>query len=811
MRLELGSDIRFALRAIRRAPATFLVAALSIAIGIGANTTVYTWLDGLVLRPLPAVPDADRLVAFNWAPADGAAGGVPPFSYPAFREWQAASQAFDGMAAYGIVRVTLRVHGSEQPQPAWGQLVTANYFEVVGVRALLGRTLRPDEEQRMAPVVVLSEPFWRRRFGGSPAVLGMHLSVNGADLTVVGVAAAKFVGVTAGLGFDLWIPLTQQPYLIAGGNALADRSQAWLRGVGRLKPGLSVATAGAELHRIARERSAAAGERPVTGASVQRFRDQQLGSLLFPLLTAVLAVTGLVLLLACANVATLLMVRAAGRRRELGVRLALGATRWRMVRQLLTESALLAVVGGGLALLFTGLVKGSFSVFIPPVPEPVAYTLALSPPVVAFAAIATLLTALLFGLVPALEGSRPELVTALRTQGTGGRRGARLRAVLAGGQLVFSVVALAAAGLFLRSLDSARRTDLGFADPAHLLLVGTDLNQARLEQADAVSTLDAVLARLRALPGVAAAAATTSVPLGFGGHLREQVEVDGYSAAADEDMKVERVSVTPGYFEAMGIPILRGRGVAEPDQAAALRVAVVNESFVRRFWPGLDPVGRRLRQGPGWATVVGVARDGRYDSPAAPSYPLVYTALSQWFRPALTFVVRTQQEPRALVEPARAALLAGNGDLPFLDPRSMAEHLQASTFVQQLGGTVLGWLGALALLMAALGLYAVIASGVAEGTREIGIRIALGATVGTVRRAILARTLRIVAAGLGLGLLLALGVGTLFRSQLVGVDPADPVTFGVVAVLLAATGVLASWLPARRASRVDPVQALTAE
>ena len=812
---SLRQDLRYALRGIRRAPATFLLAAASLAVGIGVNATVLTWLDSLVLRPLPAVPDPARLVAFNWAPADGSKGGVPPFSYPALQAWRAGMQGFEAMAASSPLRLNLRVDGSDLGEPGWGELVTGNYFEVVRIGALLGRVLHPDEETSAAPVVVLSEAFWRRRFGSDSTVIGRHLFANGVDLTVVGVAAPGYAGTVAGLGFDLWMPLSLQPYVMSGGSALQDRSRRWLRGIARLRPGVTVAAADAELAALARRESGNQGESPLTSASVERLRDQQLGSLLFPLLSATLAVTGLVLLLACANVANLLLARGLARRRELAVRLAVGAGRGRLLRQLLAEHAVLAAAGCAGGILLALLLKESFGAFIPPVPEPVAYTLVLRPRVLALVLLATAATVPLFGLLPALRASRPGLLEELKAESSGGsgvgRERGRLRGVLLVAQLVICVVALGVAGLFTRSLARARDAELGIRDPEHVLLVATDLNLMRVSEREALALLDRLLERLRALPGVEAAAGATMVPLGFGGHAREATRVEGYLPSREEDMQIERVRVTGGYFATMGIPIVRGRGIGPEDRAGTMRVAVVNESFARRYWPGLDPLGRRIEQGSAWVTVVGVAKDGRYSGPGDPPYPLVYSPLAQAYRAAFTLHLRTTQRPLALMEALRREARAVHGELPLLDPRSLADHMQASTFVQRLGASMLAAMGAVALLLAAVGLSGVVALAVRLRARELAVRMALGETrAGAVRR-VLQGAFGLVAVGLVLGLLAGIGVAQLFRSQLIGVPATDPVSFAAVAVLLGLTALLASWLPARRVSRIDPAATLRAE
>ncbi len=812
----ISQDARFALRGLRKNRGMAFVIALSIGLAIGANTTIFTWMESLIFNPYPLVADADRLVALNTANADGSASGEPPISWPEFQDWREKTTSFDGMAAWSVTRLNLRAASQQQGEPVWGLMVSGNYFDLLGVRALQGRTFLPDEERDAAPVAVVSHGFWQRRFGGDPNLVGRRVSLNNTEVTVVGVAPPRFVGTLVGLGFDVWVPLTLQPRVtprgITNGDRLRERGDRWLQGFARLKPGVQLKQANAELLAVARQVSEANGETPPTIARAKKMREQMLGSLVTPLFGALLVVTALVLLIACANVANLLLARAVTRQKEIGIRLALGAGRFRLVRQLLTESLLLAGLGGLIGMLIALWGRDLFLLFIPDVPQQVVMEIGFNTRVVGFAALLTVLTALLFGLVPALRATRTDLVSVLKEEGrsTGASR-SWLRDALVVSQVALSLVTLVCAGLFVRALRAAGAMDLGFADPAHVLLVATDLNLARLGPAEGLAVTDRLLERVRALPGVSSAAFSTMVPLGFGGHSYSGTTVEGYTPQRDERVSIERVIVSDGYFEMMGIPLLSGRGIATRDRPTGERVAVVNESFARRYWPGQDPIGRRLDQGLGWATVVGVAKDSKYRYLSEPPYPVVYSALLQRSETNLTLHIRTAGEPGAITEAVRREFTAVNADLPFLDPRTLLQYISAPNFVQFIGAAMLSSFGALALLLAAIGLFGVLSYLVNQRRREIGIRLALGAEPRHVMRLIFHRGARLLLIGMLVGGGLALAAGRLLRSQLLNVSPSDPLTFAVVALLLALVALLACWIPARRAAKVDPIVALRNE
>jgi len=528
---------------------------------------------------------------------------------------------------------------------------------------------------------------------------------------------------------------------------------------------------------------------------------------------ALLAVTGIVLLIACANVANLLLARAAARRREVGIRLAVGASRTRLVRQLLTESLALALIAGAIGVVVALWARDLMMVLIPAAPFPIGLEFRVDLRVLGFALGVTLLTALLFGLAPALQASNPDLVPTLKDDiGFGHPKRARLQSTLVVSQVALSLVSLVCAGLFLRSLLSARTVDAGFRDPEHVLLVSTDLTLAGIRGDSATTSLtQRLLERVRAVPGVEAAAAAEMVPLGFGGNSSSGATIEGYQPRPNENTSIRRSAVTSDYFRVMGIPIVRGRPIGPADASGPLSV-VVNETFARRYWPGLDPIGRRVDQGAGWMTVVGVAKDGKYSQLSEDPEALIYQPMGYTFAASdFTVHVRATGEPTALAPALRRAFGETSADLPFLDVRTMAEHMQAALFVQRIGAYLLAGFGLIALLLCGIGIYGVLSYGVSQRTREIGVRVALGAGQRNVVGLVVGRAMRLSAVGLVIGLGAALLAGQLLRAQLFGISPRDPLTFASIALLLGAVALVASWIPARRAARVDPIVALRSE
>ncbi|HEU4933871.1 MAG TPA: ABC transporter permease [Pyrinomonadaceae bacterium] len=806
----LFQSLGHSVRRLLKNPGLTLIIALSIGLGIGANTTVFTWMESLVLNPYPLVRDSDRLMAVNVTTGDGKDN--LPVSYPTYVDWREQSKSFNGLVAHTLARFNLRKGSDAAGEPVWAEMASGNYFDVLGVPAAFGRTFVPDEERNAARVAVLSHSLWQRRFGGDVSVIGKQILLNGTDVTIIGIAPDGFKGVFAGYGFDLWVPVTLQPVLVQGGNRIIERNDRWLQTTGRLKDGVTREQANEELQTLARRISEANGEVPATGAAVKLMRERFAGAILYPLFSALLAVTALVLLIACANVANLLLAYASARKKEMSIRLALGASRGRIIRQLLLESLLLSMFGGLIGLLFALWAKGLFLRFIPPTSQPASVAFEINGRIIVFACLVTLATAIIFGLVPSLRASKTDLVTVLKSEGQGvSSSRSWLRGALVVAQVAFSLVALVCAGLFLRSLQQAQKVELGFSDPDHVLLATTDFNVAGLEREEALVVVDQLLQRVRTLPGVTAASFSSMVPLGFGGHSYDGTKVESYVPAPDEQVSTERVIVSDGYFETMGIQLVKGRGITPQDQSTGLRVAVVNETFARRYYHGQDALGKRIDQGQGWATIVGVAKDGKYrDLNEAPT-PVVYSSLKQRYAPVITLHVRTKTNPKLSTETIRRELTAINGQLPFLDPRTMSEHISAATFVQVVGASMLSGFGILALLLASVGLYGVLSYVVSLRRRELAIRAALGAAPKDVMNLVIKQGMTLVVIGLVIGAAISFAVARLLQSQLLGVEPTDLMTFITVILLLSAVALIASFIPARRAMKVDPLLALRYE
>jgi predicted permease len=630
-------------------------------------------------------------------------------------------------------------------------------------------------------------------------------------VTIVGIAPPRFSGVYTGVVPHLYVPLTLQPRL-SGVNTLDDRKlRSWLV-FARLAPGVSIDVARDDADAAARRITASYGDRPAPGAVMTPLRLEFLGATLSPLFAAMLAVSGLLIVLASANVASLLLVRGDARRLEVALRRAIGASAWRVVRLTLLESAVLALAGSAIGVATAYLARGLLYSFIPRGSFPVSLDIPLSWRVLLAALGATVVVTVVCGVAPALAAMRIRASGALREGGRGIVGGhTRIRSGIVAGQMALSVVALVLAGMFVRGLQSVSRVDVGFTDPQHVLLVDTDLGAARLTDTAGVSALDLVLRRLRALPGVQTATAASMVPLGFGGRRIVEVKVDGYAPAPNENMAAERAHVGPEYAATMQIRVVRGRDVHDDDRAGTLPVALVNESFVRQFFPGRDPIGQRVDAGRGWATIVGVLHDGKYDRLDESLHPVVYVPTAQWFLPAMTIHVRALVDPRSLVDPVRRVLSSVNPDLPAVQARTLAEHIAASTFLPRTGAMAVGSFAALALVLSAVGLYGVLAYSVALRAREIAIRLALGAGRIAVAWSVARRGLVIAGAGVAVGGTLAIGISGLVRAKIQEVGPRDPVIAVGVALVLFVVTVIASWMPARSAVRVDPAKALRSE
>lgn len=815
-------DLRYGARMLLKQPGFTLILVLTLALGIGANGVIFSLVNALLLRPLPVEKPHELAAVFT---SDFSSGEFGASSYPDYAAFRDRNQSFSGLALYMPQPLSLNV--DEANERVFGEIVSGNYFAVLGLRPALGRGFLPEEDQKpgTSPVAIVSHKLWQARFGGDATIIGRNIKLNGQPFTIVGVAPEKYQGLMRGIAVDWWVPAMMMDQLSPGNQYLTERGNRGMMVMGRLKPGVTLAQAQADFNNIAaqlyKEWPQAWGNIRRQGRSVSVLPESQsrvLPQARMPLMifaALLLSVVGLVLLIACANIANLLLARAAARRREIAVRLALGAGRWRLIRQLLTESILLALLGGAAGLMLAVWGTDLLMAFKPPVPIPLEINLPLDWRVIGFLSGLSLLTGVVFGLVPALAASRPEVVSALKDDSNASGSRGRLRGALVIVQVAVSALLLICAGLFLRSLQNASSIDPGF-DADNLLAMSMDLQLQGYDEARGQQFSTQLLERVRALPGVVSASLTETLPLGFGG--RSGITIEGYNTQQGEDMEVHNSTVAPGYFETLRIAMQQGRTFDAQDQANAPGAVIVNEAFARRYWPGQNALGKRIQMGSGdgtdnapYLTVVGVTKDGKYNSLGEEATPFFYRAATQAYVSTPTLLVRTQSNPTNALATVRSAVEALDKNLPLYDVKTMRQHLGIALLPARLAGSALGIFGLLALLLAAAGLYGVMANVVAGRTREIGIRMALGADALAVLRLILQQGMRLVLIGLGLGLAAALAVTHLLKSLLFGVSTTDPLTFAGIAVLLTAVALLACWIPARRATKVDPMIALRCE
>jgi predicted permease len=803
---DFPRDLRHAFRGLLRTPGFTLVVVLTLAIGIAATATVYSWARALFLAPLPGVSEQETVRIFTGRTRDGSQRSL---SVPNFRDLQKSTGNGElpfQIAAHGLTPVHLME--GERPERLWASIVSGNFFDVLGVRAAAGRTFLPEEDTTPDghPVVVLSWDLWQRRFQGDPALVGRTLRLNGHPYTVVGVAPRGFHGADIGLAMDLWIPLAMQRQVVAGGDRLEQRGWGWMNVVARVAPRVADARAQAALEAVSARlaKSYPDNNEGVTFV-LYRFWNEPGSDTSRRTLIVAGGMALLVLLLACANVANLLLVRALGRRRETAIRLALGAGRGQLTRLLLAEGLALSLLAGGLAVAITTWSRRLYELLTPTVDLPVGPPPPLDARVLAFAAVVALLTGLVFSLAPALQLTNPRLAGVLRDEGTavtGGRKG-RLRNGLVVVQVALSCVLLITAGLFTRSLGQAAALDPGFSE-RDILLGTVDVFPNGYDEARGQSFSRELRRRLAALPGVESVSYAVQLPLS-GNSNSASATIEGYQPKRDEEVNVGFNLVGPDYFETMGIPVLRGRGLTIADDERTPLVAVVNEAMARRYWPDGNAVGGKLRSLGKDLTVVGIVKNGAYRELKEEPKPLMYVPLQQLYVPGMILHVRTTGDPAALANALRAKVRELDPSLPVTDVRTMREHLRLATFEQRLLASFLGGLGAIALLLSTVGLYSVIRYAVSQRTRELGVRMALGAQPGEVARLVLGQGMVLALLGGGLGVAIAFGTGRLLANQLYGVSASDPVIFGSVLAVLAMVSAFATWLPARMAAEVDPM------
>jgi macrolide transport system ATP-binding/permease protein len=808
-------DLRIGFRMLRRSPGFSILAILCLTLGIGANAAVFSWVEGILFRPYPMVAHQERLVAIGGTARDEPEGTA--LSWPDFQDLQRSCTLCETVFVSKITGTTLSI--GDRAERTTGSIVSANYFDAIGVPPILGRGFLPGEDQGQSahPVVVISYQLWQGRFKGDPQIIGKTQRLDGVIHTIIGVAPQGFYGTFVGWRMNFWVPVSMEDTFEGGGYKLEDRGARWIESYARLKPGVTHAQAQQEFAAISQRLEATY---PATnrGRGIKPWALWQTpfnnAATLLPTLEIMLAVVAFVLLIACANVGNLLLVRSFARRHEMSVRLAIGAGRARLWKQLLTEGLMLSLFGaaGGLlvaywcrhalALLFPA--RGGVQMYLPG---------ELDWRVLALSAAVCLATTLLMGLVPALQTEKIDLAHALKMESAGvvgGRGRAWVRSGLVLVQVSLSFILLVGTGLLMQSLLTIRSTSPGF-NARGVQYTGIDLVSVGYTPARAQIFQDELLQRVRALPGVESAAFARMVPLSYVSSAEAPVVVDGYTPPPEESPTVEYNEVGPGYFVTMGIPLVAGREFTRGDDENAAPAAIVNETMAQRYWNGRNPLGERMQLKGRWLTVIGVAKDSKYSSVREKPTPFFFIALRQNNLRGGVLNIRTTLAPQAIATALAREVHALDPNIAPYELITMQEQLERSTSAQMVAVTLVSVLGGLALLLAAIGLYGVMSYAVSQSTRELGLRMALGAGASNLLRLVLSRGLALTGAGVLLGAGTALLLTRLLGNLLYKVSPRDPFAFGSAFAVMTLTALAACLVPAWRAARTDPMRALRDE
>jgi macrolide transport system ATP-binding/permease protein len=827
---SIFADVRYALRWLRKSPAFAVVAVASLAIGIGFNTALFTIVDAVLFRPLP-VAGVDRLVdVYTSAAGASAAERFGTTSYPDYRDLRAGNDVFDDLVGYSPMFGALNL--GDRSRLTLGEIVTGNYFRMLGVGAAAGRTLLPEDDAADAPrVAMISYRYWTRELGAAPDVVGRTLGLRGRPFTIVGVAPRGFSGMTSILSPDLWVPMSAalevEPIGLhdvvpspTGTTRLDRRGDRWMFLKGRLKPGVTIDRAAANLDVLmarfesanpATNKNRRIAVKPTSNVHFHPALDPQI----LPAAAGLMAVVGLVLLIACANVASMLLSRATGRQKEIGIRLAIGATRGRLVRQLVTESLVMSAIGAAAGTLLAWWITWIVGSLDLPVPFPMAFDLRIDARALLFTTGATLGAGLLAGLIPAAKASRVNLVADLRGEKLVSRAtglGWSLGDVLVACQMAVTTTLLVCAALLTRSLIAEQHANLGFAID-RLALVSLDTTMVQYSPERSIQFYNEALARVRAIPGVDSAALATFVPFSLNGNQWD-VWIPGRHAPGDHGDVINATRVSPFYFRTIGVPILQGRGFTDDDRADTPRVAVINETMARRYWPGVSAIGRTFNTNGSDGKqfrIVGIAADHKVSTIGEAPMPFIHVARAQQPNSYNIVIARTQGDAPALLRDMRRALLALEPNLVFVESQTMEGEVATTLFLVRASAWLVGVVGLVAMALAAIGLYGVIAYSVAQRTREIGIRLALGAAPSSVLGLIMRQGLRVAAVGLAFGCLAGVFASRLIAGALYGIGAGDPVSWGAAVAVLLSVSAAANLVPARRASRVDPSEALRVE
>jgi predicted permease len=809
---SLLQDFRYGFRMLLKSRGFTLVAVLMLAVGIAANTAVFSWIEAVLLRPLPGVAGSGELVSFETTTPNGE---FVPNCYPDYRDYRDHLTLVSGLAV--ATPNAFSVGEEDHAERVWGELVSGNYFAVLGVKPILGRAFSPDEygdKQGGYPVAVIGESLWNRRFHRDPGVLGRAIRVNRQQLTIVGIVPADFRGSMSGLSFELWVPVVMAPRLKAMPEwMLRERKARLLFGVARLRPGVGVERAGGEAKALSQE-LAKNNPDSNTGiaASILPLSKGHFGaqSTLGAPLRILMAVCGLVLLIVCANVANLLLARATSRQKEFGLRLALGAGRLRIVRQLFTENLILAALAAFAGAPLAMLMSQSLGYFVPR-DVPVSLDVQMNGAVLAFTVLLCVAASIVSGMAPALQSTRVDLNNTLKEGGRGsaGARSQRVRSLLVISEVALALVAIIGAGLFGRSFQLARQINPGF-DPRGVLVSLLNLSTEGYDVPDRIKFCARLRERLESQPGITAVSYADYIPLGTADGSWEDLKVEGYVPDLSENMKIYRTVVAPGYFDVLRIPLLDGRDFNERDDGKSQPVMIVNQRFAKRFFRGGNPIGRKVQGWGKWFTVVGLVSDSKYHTPNEHQRPLIYVPFRQVYREemGIAFYARTPGNPNIALEAMRREVHELDPSVGVFDATPLTEYITASLSAQKVAASLLGVLGAIALVLAAVGLYSVLACSITQRTQEIGIRMALGAKPRDVLAAVVRQAMGIVLLGILMGVIVAAALTRAAAGLLVNVSATDPIIFCGAAVSLAAVALLAAYIPAMHATRIDPNVAL---
>ena len=810
---RLMADVGYAFRQLRRAPGFALTAVLTLALGITANSTILSWISATLFNPIPGAKQIDNMLTIQRG--ERSEHPSPPFSYPDFVDVRENNKSFSGMLGYHDDYISIT--GSAKPERVYGALTSADYFEVLGVQPYLGRTLISTKanERGSAAIVVLSYGLWQNQFAGDPEILGKTIQLNLRPFTIVGVAPKGFRGCKSGLHTDIFLPLAADGQ-IWGNDRIDKRGVSWLNVLGVLRPGVDTHQADTELNVLMQRISAQypAEHRGANQISTDPLWRSPFGANVYMAgtLPILLALAAVLLLLACANVANLLLVRSVARRREFAIRLSMGAGRWTLVRQLMGENLLLALAGGAVALSCTVWTSKILGTFLSAAVLPLALNGELDRRVMTATMLVSVLTALISGALPALRATRISPGAVLKDEAlntSAGLHKSRLTSSFVIAQIALSLLLLTCAGLFVRSLEKAQRTDPGF-DPNHMLLVTFDLRPMGYSDVTGKELQRQVLLRVRQLPGVQSATMADFAPLTFTIHS-DGVFPEGYLPRLHEDMDTDRGDIGTDYLATLRTPLLAGRDFNDADTANGDKVAIVNQAFVDRYWPGQQAIGKRVQFSGQWRRIVGIIANGKYRRLIYDPTPLILTPLTQRYQSEVTLQVRTSGEPLAMASAVEQAIHSLNADLPLYGVTTLKEKMQLGSVFERIAVTFAGSFGLLALLLAGVGIYGVVSYTTRQRTHEIGIRIALGAGKGAILRNVLRQGLILTVAGLTIGVLASLMVTRFLRTVLIGVAPTDLFTYATVAIVLCMVAMFACYLPARRAAAVDPAQALRSE